>query len=77
MKRFKLTIFKNIGIQALAIGLQVASAQSGNLDGWQRIAAHAGIAAVQGAIAAAGHKTNPDGTPAEEPYKKPKRSKGK
>lgn len=72
----KLTLLKNVAVQLLGIGLQVATASSVNLGGWQKVVASAGIGAVQAAVAAAGQKRNPDGTPATEPFK-PKRRKAR
>lgn len=69
----KLTFLKNLGLQAAAIGMQIALAKTGSLGGWQRDAAHIGIGAIQGAISAAAHKRNPDGSPADEPYTRPSR----
>lgn len=73
---FKLTAVKNVLAQVALIGLQVAASEVDGLNGWQKLAAHGAIGAVQGAISKKAQYTNPDGTPATEPYTpKPKTNK--
>lgn len=61
----------NSAVQALAIAVHVLNASLEVLPPRARLWAMAALSLVQGAVAALAHFSNPDGTPAEAPYRKP------
>ena len=60
----------NAFIQSLGLVLQGLAFISPALTGKGKFAAAVAISAAQGVVSVASHFSNPDGTPAETPYKK-------